>query len=219
MARKVGRPSQDIDTREALIHSARELFSIMPYEKVSTRLIAEKAGVNIALIRYYFGSKVGLFETMIRETIAPMKQTIAEMEKEGEQQNFLNIMKTYYSTMGKNPDFPRLIGRTMMMDEDNPQRQMLVDIMTSISMPARSTLDSKLSQAGMLQPGLDPKLSRLSFISLMVFPFLAPPEIMKMHNIELTEEFLEQLLEHNLAFIQRGLLAPMDAGEEHDPKA
>ena len=45
---------------------------VMAYDKVSIRLIAQKAGVNSSLIRYYFGNKEGLFETMLRETLAPM---------------------------------------------------------------------------------------------------------------------------------------------------
>ncbi len=72
--RKVGRPRKQTDARQKLLEHARELFVVMPYDKVSTRLIAQRAGVNIAMIRYYFGNKEGLFETMVRETIAPMKK-------------------------------------------------------------------------------------------------------------------------------------------------
>lgn len=35
--RKVGRPSQQTQARDQLIMHARELFSVMPYDKVSTR--------------------------------------------------------------------------------------------------------------------------------------------------------------------------------------
>ncbi len=57
--RKAGRPTQQTQAREQLIIHARELFSVMPYDKVSTRLIASKAGVDIGLIRYYFANKAG----------------------------------------------------------------------------------------------------------------------------------------------------------------
>jgi AcrR family transcriptional regulator len=48
-------------TKEALLSAARELFALKGYEAVSTRELAERAGVNLALIQYHFGSKAGLF--------------------------------------------------------------------------------------------------------------------------------------------------------------
>lgn len=56
--KKVGRPTGgESDARKRLIDASRQLFIRLPYEKVSTRLVAERADVNIALIRYYFKSK------------------------------------------------------------------------------------------------------------------------------------------------------------------
>lgn len=44
---KVGRPCNgNKDVRKELIKYARHLFTIIPYEKVSTRLISSKAGVS-----------------------------------------------------------------------------------------------------------------------------------------------------------------------------
>ena len=100
-SRKVGRPSYSIDARQKLIDHARELFTVMAYDKVSTRMIANKADVNVAMIRYYFGSKEGLFETMLRETLKPMKKQMELMVKESSQKNFLDIMRIYYREMFK----------------------------------------------------------------------------------------------------------------------
>lgn len=35
-------------------------------------MIAEKAGANISMIRYYFGNKEGIYEEMIHETLKPL---------------------------------------------------------------------------------------------------------------------------------------------------
>lgn len=48
-------------SREALLAAAGVLFTEHGYDGVSTREIAEKAGVNLALIQYHFGSKAKLF--------------------------------------------------------------------------------------------------------------------------------------------------------------
>ncbi len=67
-----GRPRGESDARQSLIAAARHQFAQRPFESVSTRALATEAGVDAALIRYYFGSKAGLFEQMLRETLEPV---------------------------------------------------------------------------------------------------------------------------------------------------
>ncbi len=53
------------DTRQALIASATRLFSQRGYDGTSVREIAEKAGVNLALVSYHFSGKEGLYSACI----------------------------------------------------------------------------------------------------------------------------------------------------------
>lgn len=48
-----------------ILDAARALFSEMGYDAVGTRDIARRAGVNVALINRYYGSKAGLFAAAI----------------------------------------------------------------------------------------------------------------------------------------------------------
>ena len=48
-------------TRELLIRSGGELFAEHGFEAVSTRMIAERAGVKLSAIHYHFGSKEKLY--------------------------------------------------------------------------------------------------------------------------------------------------------------
>lgn len=48
-------------TREQLVYAAGELFAEFGYDGVSTRMIAEKAGVTLGSIHYHFGSKENLY--------------------------------------------------------------------------------------------------------------------------------------------------------------
>ncbi|MBD1555516.1 TetR/AcrR family transcriptional regulator [Vibrio sp. S9_S30] len=218
MGRKVGRPVEPIDARGRLILEARKLFTLHPYEKVSTRLLAEKADVNMAMIRYYFGSKDGLFEAMIRETLAPMKEHIGRIVEHGGRgskkgnsrvsgNDFTGIMRTYYSMMAKNPDFPRLVVRIMMMEEGAVQRRMMEKVFMEIAMPAQKLIFQAMQNKGMIRSDLDPMLCKVSYISLMVFPFIAPPQLLKIHDVTLDEDFLARLLEHNLQLLSRGFLS------------
>jgi len=49
------------DTKESLLKVAERLFSKKGYQAVSTRELAEAAGVNLGAIQYHFGSKDKLF--------------------------------------------------------------------------------------------------------------------------------------------------------------
>jgi AcrR family transcriptional regulator len=60
-ARGRGRPSGTTTTRADILAAARERFLADGYDSVTLRAVAREAGVDVALISYYFGSKKGLF--------------------------------------------------------------------------------------------------------------------------------------------------------------
>lgn len=55
---------QGPDLREAILDAAEELFSRHGFYGVTTRQVAAEAGVDTALIHYYFGAKRELFEAV-----------------------------------------------------------------------------------------------------------------------------------------------------------
>jgi AcrR family transcriptional regulator len=54
-----------MDKRSQILIAAEELFADKGFEGTSVRDIAHLAGVNLAMISYYFGSKEKLFEALI----------------------------------------------------------------------------------------------------------------------------------------------------------
>ena len=56
-----GRRPGQTGTRERILEAARQLFATAGYEATGIRTVAEKAGVDPALVMHYFGSKEGLF--------------------------------------------------------------------------------------------------------------------------------------------------------------
>lgn len=78
-------PSTDITrndgTREKLLLSALELFGQYGFEGVSTRKLAERAGVNLQAINYYFGNKRGLYNTVADYLIERLQVRIGERRK------------------------------------------------------------------------------------------------------------------------------------------
>lgn len=54
-------------TRRALLAAGRELFASEGFDRTTVRAVAERAGVNQALLFRYFGNKEGLFAEAIRD--------------------------------------------------------------------------------------------------------------------------------------------------------
>lgn len=62
--RRIGRPTGKTDTRDVILDAAEGYFADGGFNATSMREVAEKAGVNQALITYYFKSKRGLYEAV-----------------------------------------------------------------------------------------------------------------------------------------------------------
>src|SRR4051812_36042236 len=57
----------DLSTEEKIQKAARKVFTQKGYAATRTRDIAEEAGINLALLIYYFRSKEKLFEIIMLE--------------------------------------------------------------------------------------------------------------------------------------------------------
>ncbi|MDF2445417.1 MAG: hypothetical protein K0S46_653 [Moraxellaceae bacterium] len=62
-------------TRAALIDAAAPMFIAQGFESTRTRDIADKAKANVSAINYHFGSKMGLYQAVIKKQSEAMIET------------------------------------------------------------------------------------------------------------------------------------------------
>lgn len=62
---------------EALIRAAIELFGRSGFEAVGTRALCERAGVNLAAIRYHFDGKDGLYRAAVQHVVDVLEPRLA----------------------------------------------------------------------------------------------------------------------------------------------
>ena len=67
----------NISTEEKIKEAARKVFTTKGYSATRTRDIAEEAGINIALLNYYFRSKEKLFDLVMSEKAQKLFGVIA----------------------------------------------------------------------------------------------------------------------------------------------
>lgn len=68
-SRSVGRPCKQIDARKQILHATKMLCLSKSKAEITTRLISERSGFNVSLIRYYFGNKEGLIHAMLMDQL------------------------------------------------------------------------------------------------------------------------------------------------------
>lgn len=206
LLRSPGRPQQSIQVRDDLIHHARILFIDSPYEKVSLRMVASSAGVNMGMIRYYFNNKAGLFETMLRETLHPIQKMVTAACANPDRNLLKTLMTNFYQAMSKYQHFPRLISHTMQLSKERPQRQIVERLMQEHLSVMQVKVFDALNTEGVLQKGVSAQLGYYSWLNLMIFPFIAPQEILELHGINIDDDFLSDLLEHNIRLLSQGII-------------
>jgi len=70
------------DKREHILNVAEELFAEKGFDGTSVRDIAQQAGVNLAMISYYFGSKEKLLESLIEVRAGYAYGILEELNKD-----------------------------------------------------------------------------------------------------------------------------------------
>ena len=75
--RRQGRPSQDAVGREGVLRTAVALVQSLPPGRVTLSRIAREAGVDPALIRYYFGDRTKLLLAVVEQLVADAPEEAA----------------------------------------------------------------------------------------------------------------------------------------------
>lgn len=117
-----------IDKKDSILDAAEKLFSEIGFDASSTRLIAAKAGVNMAMLNYYFGSKDGLYKAVLERRLGIYEQIFHELDDGATSWDQLyacvdshaeNALSDYY--------FQRLIHRELSLEQRSDMTDFITD--------------------------------------------------------------------------------------------
>ena len=201
--RKPGRPRQDEeDTRGLLIEAAKVCFTKWPYDKVTTRKLADHSGVNAGLIRYYFVNKEGLYKAMFQDMVQTVTEEIRELVAQEQVEDFEPLFRCHAKVFFKYPEFPKLMFKELQ--GEGICQEYLIENIASQTFGVFDKALTQLQDKGKLKPGINPKLLRLSIIRLMAFPTLNFHIAERIDGMTFNENFLDALISHNLNLLKNG---------------
>jgi len=104
------------DRRALIVGAAAELMGERGFDGTSVQAIADRAGVNKALVFYYFGNKTELFGQIFEHYLGGLLRAL-EASLEGTSGSALDklhaLVDAYSDYIERNPSYPRLVQREL----------------------------------------------------------------------------------------------------------
>ncbi len=205
--RRPGRPPQKsaaADVPKALLDASRKLFVDRGFHEVSTREIARAAGVNPAMIHYYFGDKEGLYRAMLGDVFDGLVSGLGDIAGHSQERSpIVELLELYVGTLSRNPWVPRLMVREVLSD-GAPFREEFIERFARPASRLVPGLMTKEKRKGRLRRDLDPTLATLSLMGMTLFPFLAFPIASRVFGLKLDDDFHKRFLDHTVKLFLQG---------------
>jgi len=197
----------DISTEDKIKNAARIVFHKKGFAAARTRDIAEEAGINLALLNYYFRSKEKLFNIVMFETFQSFYASISQVFNdtdstlEGKIEKFAS---NYIDLLFQEPEIPLFI---MSEVRNNPEELLhKIDLKSAVFKSVFMEQYNEAIQSGKIQE-LHFMHFMMNFMGLIAFPFIAKPLLKELSGLD--EVQFNTLVEKRKALIPGWMKAIM----------
>jgi AcrR family transcriptional regulator len=180
-----------LSTEEKILEAAKKVFHRKGFEGARMQEIADEAGINKALLHYYFRTKENLFDAVFNaafhEIFTKLFSTVdADMPLEEKLKNLVNV---YISFLQKNSYIPGFI-----LAELNQNPEKIINIFKSAPVsPARLIERMRIAVQEEQPDKTDFRELFINLLSLCIFPIVARPMIQ--HIFEFSDKEYDQFIE------------------------
>ncbi|HEY1113192.1 MAG TPA: helix-turn-helix domain-containing protein [Chitinophagaceae bacterium] len=177
---------QDQTTEEKILAAARKVFLNKGMDGARMQDIADEAGINKALLHYYFRSKDKLFEHIFLEVANGfLPRVIAILESDEALFHKIELFcEEYIGQMQQTPYVPIFI-----LNEINRQPQAFLEKVVGTKKIPLFKMMGEIAgeiEAGRIKP-INPLQLLLNVLSLCLFPFLASPLLQHVTGMDSAE--------------------------------
>jgi len=191
--------SAELSTEEKIKEAARKIFTRKGYSATRTRDIAEEAGINLALLNYYFRSKEKLFDIVMLENFGQFVsgiRTLFNDKNSSLEQKLENLVEFYINQLSANPDLPLFVLNEIRSDPKKLRaRGFTKDMLLKSHFMQQLVEELKRRK----KPALNPLHLVMNLFSMTIFPFLAAPLVVEVGN--LAEADFKKIMEERKKWI------------------
>jgi AcrR family transcriptional regulator len=201
----------DTDARDRLLTAATAICAERGFKNASVRMICERAGANLAMVNYYFGSKDELYLAVIRRAseLGFVEQLIPPSDSGLSPRQRLHYMvRQLLASLlldGEKSDVAKLI--TWEQVDPTPALAVIVDTLARPMHQAMCALVAELAARPLSETEV--RMHTLSVLSQIVFyGHSRPLNELLVPQLRYDEASIETLATHITAFSLRGIGVP-----------
>ena len=180
---------KELTTEEKIIDAARKLFTQKGFAATKTRDIAEEAGINLALLNYYFRSKQNLFQIIIEEKFDQLFGAINPILSNSEisiEEKIETLVTNYTNMLLGNDDLPLFV-----LSEIKTNEFLIKRVRQNAEILSNPVIEKQLKERGFTTTGFN---FIMNVMSLTLFPFMSKPLFVTSGLIK-EEEFVHFITE------------------------
>ena len=201
-------PPEKISTEERILRAAKDVFMRKGYAGTRMQEVADAAGINKAMLHYYFRSKEKLFRVILTEAtsiIAPMLARAVSSDK-----NVLDkiedLVRGYVAILRERPYLPLFVVHELSQNQGAFMRETL---QRDTQQPAMLGFIQQViaeGEAGTIRR-VNPLTLVMNTMSMVVFPFVARPMIEVMTDTQgmTFDDLMADRADEVVDFIHRSL--------------
>lgn len=194
------------DIRERILDSALTLFSRQGIAASSIAEIAALAGVNTAMIHYYFRNKEGLVESVVNDRLRPCLQHvwfgINDEELASPRLLVCGMVDRFLDVVEKVPELPALWSREII-NAGGALRQIVMQLIPrDIALRVKDAIQ-KAQMSDIVPSGLCPELLITTIMGTLMLPLAARSILEHIYGSELLDR--KALREHALTILLNGI--------------
>ncbi len=175
--------TKDENTEQQILNAAKNVFQTKGMDGARMQEIADTAGINKAMLHYYYRSKQLLFEAVFKNAfslLAPQLNAILNDDSTVEDK-VKNFTSNYISFIIKHPYLPNFI-----IQELNRNQDFIFKLKDNKDFPNlekfKKQVDGEVNK-GIIKPISGEQLF-INIMALNIFPFIAKPLIMAFANAD-----------------------------------
>ena len=164
------------NTEESILKAAERVFVMHGYDGTRMQMIADEAGINKALLHYYFRSKDKLFASVFELTFSKIFIPLFGMiiSEKPFLETIEEFVGSYIESIMSHPFLPLFIMHELQRNPDSLVVMITMITGSGIDMEILISRIEREQKAGNIKK-TDPRQLIVNLISLCVFPFVARP--------------------------------------------